>query len=234
MAMAGRSIAAGGALHVATPRTRAELLAELVEAEISEEGLEAGDRIGTKDDLRRRASVAHATVNQAVRLLESRGVIEVRPGAHGGLFVAQRSPAVRLGEKLIALRGRAIEPGHAMVVRDALEGAVVDEALRSRSEEDVRRLRELLGEMESCLGDPELFLRKNWRLHRAIAQAGANDVLSTLYLGLMDIIEEEARMIEGRDDPHQRLPIHVEMVEAIAERDAGRAARAVSAHGLVA
>jgi DNA-binding FadR family transcriptional regulator len=150
------------------------------------------------------------------------------------LFVAQRSPAVRLGEKLIALRGRAIEPGHAMVVRDALEGAVVDEALRSRSEEDVRRLRELLGEMKSCVGDPELFVRENWRLHRAIAQAGANDVLSTLYLGLMDIIEQEALLVAGRDDPHQRLPIHVEMVEAIAERDARRAARAVSAHSAAA
>jgi GntR family transcriptional repressor for pyruvate dehydrogenase complex len=220
---------------MATPRTRAELLAEVVEADVAEKGLLPGDRIGTKDDLRRRARVAHATVNQAVRLLEARGVIEVRPGAHGGLFVAARSAAVRLGEKLIALRGRSIEPWHAIVVRDALEGAVVDEALRSRTEEDVRRLRELLGEMESCLGDPELFVRKNWRLHRAIAQAGANDVLSTLYLGLMDIIEEEDTvLVPGRDDPHQRLPIHIDLVEAIAERDAGRAARAVSAHSLVA
>jgi GntR family transcriptional repressor for pyruvate dehydrogenase complex len=219
---------------MAVPRTRAELLAEVVEADILEQGLRPGDRVGTKDELRRRAHVAHATVNQAVRLLESRGVIEVRPGAHGGLFVAERSPAVRLGEKLIALRGRAIRPGHAMVVRDALELAVVDEALRSRTEEDVQRLRDLLSAMESSLGDPELFVRKNWRLHRAIAQAGANDVLSTLYLGLMDIIEEEALMIEGRDDPHQRLPIHVDLVEAIAERDATRAARAVSAHALVA
>jgi hypothetical protein len=47
----------------------------------------------------------------------------------------------------------------------------------------------------------------------------------------VDIIEEEeALIIGGRDDPHQRLPIHAEMVEAIAERDARRAARAVSAH----
>jgi DNA-binding FadR family transcriptional regulator len=228
--MPGGSIAPDGALHMDAPRTRAELLAEVVEAEIAEQRLVPGDRIGTKDDLRRRARVAHATVNQAVRLLESRGVIEIRPGAHGGLFVAHRSPAVQLGEKLIALRGRAIEPGDAMVVRDALEGAVVEDALRSRTDEDVRRLRELLADMESSLGDPELFVRQNWRLHRAIARAGANDVLSTLYLGLMDIIEEEALLVEGRDDPHQRLPIHVEMVEAIAERDARRAARAVSAH----
>jgi DNA-binding FadR family transcriptional regulator len=228
--MPGGSIAPDGALHMDAPRTRAELLAEVVEAEIAEQRLVPGDRIGTKDDLRRRARVAHATVNQAVRLLKSRGVIEVRPGAHGGLFVAHRSPAVQLGEKLIALRGRAIEPGDAMVVRDALEGAVVEDALRSRTDEDVRRLRELLADMESSLGDPELFVRQNWRLHRAIARAGANDVLSTLYLGLMDIIEEEALLVEGRDDPHQRLPIHVEMVEAIAERDARRAARAVSAH----
>jgi hypothetical protein len=42
MAMSGRSIAPEGALHMATPRTRAELLAEVVEADIGEQGLRPG------------------------------------------------------------------------------------------------------------------------------------------------------------------------------------------------
>jgi DNA-binding FadR family transcriptional regulator len=45
---------------MAAPRTRAELLAEVVEADIAEQRLAPGDRIGTKDELRRRAHVAHA------------------------------------------------------------------------------------------------------------------------------------------------------------------------------
>src|ERR1700716_1586114 len=73
--------------------SRAEAVARELEREILE-GQEPGVRIGTKDDLRTRFSVAVATINEAVRLLEMRGLIEARPGPGGGVFVSR--PAARL------------------------------------------------------------------------------------------------------------------------------------------
>ena len=58
--------------------SRAELVARELEREIIEER-EPAERLGTKDDLRRRFGVAVATVNEAVRLLEMRGMIEAAP-----------------------------------------------------------------------------------------------------------------------------------------------------------
>jgi DNA-binding FadR family transcriptional regulator len=72
--------------------SRAELVARELEREIAA-GLEAGTRLGTKDDLRKRFRVAVATVNEAVRLLETRGLIEARPGPGGD--VAHRDPRRR-------------------------------------------------------------------------------------------------------------------------------------------
>src|SRR4051812_44075816 len=57
--------------------SRAESVARELESEILA-GVEPGTRIGTKDELRRRFGVAVATVNEAVRLLELRGLISVR------------------------------------------------------------------------------------------------------------------------------------------------------------
>ena len=50
---------------------RAEAVARDLEAQILGGGLAPGERLGTKDDLRQRFGVAVATVNEAVRLLES-------------------------------------------------------------------------------------------------------------------------------------------------------------------
>ena len=58
--------------------SRAELVARELEREIAD-GLKAGERLGTKDDLRKRFRVAVATLNEALRLLEMRGLIEARP-----------------------------------------------------------------------------------------------------------------------------------------------------------
>ena len=74
--------------------SRAEALAREIEEEISAGVLRTGDKLGTKDDLRQRFNVAVATVNEAVKLLDTRGLVEARPGPGGGVFVA--SPASRM------------------------------------------------------------------------------------------------------------------------------------------
>src|SRR3954464_16025563 len=83
---------------------RAEAMARDLEAQILGGGLAHGERLGTKDDLRQRFGVAVATVNEAVRLLEMRGLIEARPGPGGGAFVANSS--VRVALKRNGLLGR--------------------------------------------------------------------------------------------------------------------------------
>ena len=70
--------------------SRAEALAREIEEEVSAGVLNTGDRLGTKDDLRQRFNVAVATVNEAVRLLDNRGLVEARPGPGGGVFVTSR------------------------------------------------------------------------------------------------------------------------------------------------
>ena len=50
-------------------------LAQTIEARIVQEGLPAGTRLGTKSELREEFGVASTTVNEALRLLETRGLV---------------------------------------------------------------------------------------------------------------------------------------------------------------
>src|SRR6266511_3932371 len=88
--------------------SRAEALARRLEARILDGGMRAGDRVGTKEDLRERFGVAVATVNEAIRLLQARGLVQVRPGPRGGVFASEPSPFVRLGHQVLALKHEGV------------------------------------------------------------------------------------------------------------------------------
>src|SRR3954468_23518085 len=137
-------MAAHPASALASRVPRAEAVARDLEAEILGGRLAPGDRLRTKDDLRHRFGVAVATVNEAVRLLETRGLIEARPGPGGGVFVAASSvrAALRRGGVAAAWGAAGIE--HGLAVRIGLEALFCREAPRHRTAADVRELRALV------------------------------------------------------------------------------------------
>ncbi len=127
-----------------------EAIARELETEITGGILGPGERLGTKEELRARFGVALATINEAVRLLEMRGMLTARPGPGGGIFVANASARVRLNQFVLGYRwGEAAVADH-HVVRNALEPLVCREAARYHRDADLRVLRNMLDAMEAC------------------------------------------------------------------------------------
>src|SRR3954453_18121889 len=120
---------------------RAEAVARDLEAQILGGGITAGERLGTTEALRRRFGVAVATVNEAVRLLETRGLVDARPGPGGGVFVAASSVRAALGRENVQAAGGGARIADCIAVRNGLEPLVCREAALHRSAEDVRELR---------------------------------------------------------------------------------------------
>src|SRR5665213_581517 len=128
--------------------SRAESVARRLEAEIMDEVVSPGDLLGTKEQLRRRFGVAVATVNEAVRLLEMRGLIETRPGRGGGIFVATDSPGLALSHSTLRFKGGSSGFPDYLAVRDALEPLICREAARNHAADDIQALERILGQME--------------------------------------------------------------------------------------
>jgi len=101
--------------------SRAGALAREIEEEISAGVVKTGDRLGTKDDLRRRFGVAVATVNEAVKLLETRGLVVARPGPGGGVFVASPAERMRSGPMFMGFEWAEARVADYHEVRSALE-----------------------------------------------------------------------------------------------------------------
>ena len=210
----------------------AEELALRLEQQMVDEALGPGDRLGTKSEIAERFGYASGTVNEAVILLETRGMLEARPGPGGGIFVASPVARVRLDRLLREFRVASPDLADCRSVRSALEPSLCLEAARLCARSDAAELREIVAGMHRCASDPAALLRLNWALHRRIAEISANALLRTLYLTVLHCVEEES---DGTEAEGPRVSVdapavHEELVEALIEGGESRLGRAVERH----
>ena len=209
----------------------AETIARDLEGEITGGTLRPGDRLGTKTDLRRRFGVAAATINEAVRLLEMRGLLVARPGPGGGIFVTSAPARVRLNQFVLGYRWGEATVADYHVLRNALEPLVCREAASYRRPADVAELQEMLAEMRGHVDEPLRYLRDTLALHRRVARMCRNAPLHSFYLTVIDFLEDALEGAEfGRFDALEHLERHVELVDAIAEGPGERLEAAIERH----
>jgi GntR family transcriptional regulator, transcriptional repressor for pyruvate dehydrogenase complex len=216
-------------------RTRGEQLAGALADRIHASGLAPGAPVGTLDELRAGTGLARATVSEAVRLLAERGVLEIRPGRGGGLFVAARGPVVRMRHTLLAVRDDAAAVADAVELRAHLEELIDTGAARCASAADVAGFRARLAAMASA-PDWSGFVRATWALHEAIATTSPNAMARAVYLGTLgqlgaaDPQPATADPDEERRRRDERLAVHTALVDAIAAGDEPAVRAAVARH----
>lgn len=211
--------------------SRAEALARELEEEISGGVLSTGDRLGTKEELRQRFSVAVATVNEAIKLLDTRGLVEARPGPGGGVFVAGPASRMRRGPMIMGFTWTEATMDDYHEVRSALEPLIVTHAARRRTAADIRALETILTNMASSLDKPQAYVRYNTAFHRRIAKLTGNAPLRSLYVTLLDFFEHD--LAQGLLPPaidSGNLDVHRRLLEAIAAGEGPALGEAIARH----
>ncbi len=222
--------AADGQSLVESRVTRAEALARTLESEIVTAAFSPGERIGTKDDLRQRFGVAVATINEAVRLMEMRGLVAVRPGPGGGLFVTDASTRAGVAQMILGPDWGKATLADCVEVRDALEPLICRQAAEHHTPADIRALRESLGRMQSSTADPRAYFEANWELHRRIAAISTNAPLRAVYLLMTDFLQAGLSDYEFDVIEPYRVRVHEQLLAAVEAREPAALAEALAAH----
>ncbi|MGW5266279.1 FadR/GntR family transcriptional regulator [Microbispora sp. NPDC004025] len=181
-----------------------------------------GERIPTEAALVSEFGIGRNTVREALQSLVHAGLLRREQGR--GTFVISSSELTGTLERQLAGGTRR----HYLELRLALDSAAASLAALNRSDADVELLRELRDRREASWSSDDLDLRASadLALHHAIVAATHNPLYVKLYSSMLDVFAAHMRdeKIEDEDAAHR---CHRELVEAIADGDADRAATKV-------
>lgn len=142
---------------------------------------------------------------------------------------------VRLANVVLSLDTDASAVQQAIRLRDALDPLLVDDAIEHARPAEVQRLRSIADEMELAEREDGGFAvtKGIWKPHAAIAEISPNTMITGIYRSLLELIEKHTVGVtqqHGNAKVRDRVQLHRDIVEAIAERDSDRCAELMRAH----
>lgn len=222
---------ADGGLPVRNAQPRipkaSSILVDQIRDRIVRGRLPQGTQLSSESELIETSGFSRATVREALRVLESQGLISVRRGSHGGVRVDRPRPDIghvtRSTAVLLALSDARLRD--LFQFRRLLEPAVARLAARNASYEQ----RERLLALSAPEGEPGLVDTVGF--HGAVADASGNEFHRVTLLGVLKIAEWQAP--GGRhshDDLDEARRAHRRIAESIAAGDEAGAELAMTKH----
>lgn len=216
--------------HLSTPIERRkvyELVAERLIARIGE-GLAPGASLPPERELMQQFAVGRSSVREALRMLESRGLIESR-GSGTFVVAAPRNPfSDGLG---ILLAGGHTDLQQLFEVRRLLEGEIAALAAERHTDEQLARLEASIDTMEHGLDSEETYITADIEFHLTLAAATGNHFV----VQLMDAVRDQLRAAFGTvfrvpGSPALSVSDHRGIAAAVGARDAQRARELMNEH----
>jgi GntR family transcriptional regulator, transcriptional repressor for pyruvate dehydrogenase complex len=194
--------------------------------------LRPGDRLPAERDLCEQFGVSRVTVREALRMLESSGLVEIRVGARGGAFVTAPSSG-RIGDGLADMLSLSvIGAADVTEVRMILEVGIVPLLCERATEEDLEDLERMCAQSREALRKSAYTMDMSAEFHVRVARATHNPALAMLvesFRGPILMSMEQARATApemGKLGTEE----HEQFVAAVRTRDADQAMRIMREH----
>ena len=207
----------------------AQIVAFVREA-LFERSLKPGDFLGTEKEIATRFGVSRIVARDAFRTLQALGMIEIKVGAKGGARIARGDPRLFADALAIQLGLAGISVREIMDAQRAVEGMAAELAAEHATVADLSRLRGLLAEAGSSLGDAAAFTRASLRFHLAVAEISQNRVLLAQLQSLQYVSWPKRNRTLTRPVAKHILEVHGRLVDLIEARDAPAARRLMDEH----
>jgi DNA-binding FadR family transcriptional regulator len=230
-APAGTGLTRRRAPGMKKPKKTAILVAQQIVDEIIDDNLEAGASLMSEREMLTRYSVSRGTLREALRILETYGLISIKTGPGGGAIVADAGSRPLASVIALVLQMSRTSFRSIVDARLQLEPLLAREAAERRDEEDLVALRDSIAEMKACLDDAGAFLNQNHVFHSAVAAASKNPVLYNMVASLNWIQDGTALGIDYAPENREAiLAAHRRIYKAIESGAAEIAEAAMRIH----
>lgn len=209
-----------------------EVIVEQIRLLMRQGQLKPGDRLPAERDLCERFGVSRVTMREALRMLESSGLVEIRVGARGGAFVTAPT-SERVGEGLADLLSLSVvSAADVTEARLIFEIGLVPLVCERATEEDLADLDRIIAQSQAALRAGEYTLELSAAFHIRVAHATHNQAVAMLvesFRGPMLMSMEKARHA-APEMSRLGAAEHRKFVDAVRARDSEAAVQIMHTH----
>jgi GntR family transcriptional repressor for pyruvate dehydrogenase complex len=215
---------------VVVPKASDVLAAKLRELILSS-GLAEGTPLPTERELVAQSGLSRTSVREALRVLETEGLVLTKAGRNGGSQVRRpgRESISRSFELFVRSHGVRFEA--LLEAREAIEPAAARLAAIHRSDADLAEMTRIHQALDQVLDVAE-HVRLNLQWHRAVMRASRNELLIAFFDAIADSVQAatESQSLNSLEVRREVVRAHGRVLAAIAAQDGDAAFRRMQRH----
>ena len=190
----------------------------------------AGDKLPTEVEIAQAHQASKVSAREALRELESEGLIEKRRGVFGGSFVAEPGSDKMVDVVLNSYLFGGIQASDLAEFRRILEPGIAQLAAQRRTEEDLARMEDCINRVQASIdaGCPDQTSAMDF--HRYIANACHNPFISHLMEALVKAFQMVFTKAPVITDARRDIEYNRAFYRCLKERNGEEAARLMEDH----
>ena len=212
-----------------TRRKLPEEIAAQIETLILNKQLVAGQPLPSERILASQLQVSRNALREAIRILERKGLLIVRPGS--GTYIAEPTPQVVSESLGLLLRFRARHLFELVEARKALEVEIAGLAAERANPEDLAEIEHWLQAMEEC-PTPECYVDADVAFHTALAKAAKNEMLQIMLSSVRAALFQNilVLVLHHPTARQEAMEYHRRIFEAVRNKDPEQARTVMRGH----
>ena len=212
---------------VRNKKTLAEQTAERLIDTITSNEFKKGEQLPDEFQLAEQLDVGRGTVREAVKILASRHIVEIRRGY--GTFIAEKPGQVEDPLGLTFIKDKKKLAADLYEMRLMIEPQITALAATRVTDTAMRNIENALNDIEDNIAAGLPWTDEDITFHEKIAEASGNQLASTLIPIIHSAVKVFAQLY-GKPLTETTIETHREILTAIAARDSEKAGQAMTAH----
>jgi GntR family transcriptional repressor for pyruvate dehydrogenase complex len=191
--------------------------------------LKKGDQLPSERELSETCKVSRATVREAIRSLESRGMIETRQG--NGTYVLVSGDNVGVSQLAASLMTERDELIDIFEIRKIIEPSIAQLAAKYANSKDIAELEGILAQQRMGVAAGKYMAETDALFHLTLARISKNRILSRLVQAIVELLSNmEGEYLATASRASKSLQGHAKILDAVASEDCVAARHAMIDH----
>jgi GntR family transcriptional repressor for pyruvate dehydrogenase complex len=202
-------------------------VAEHIQGRILKEHLEIGTGLPSEQELSEEFQVSRSVIREALRILEISGLVSIKKGPTGGIFVSNgyHKPLKKTIDNLVT--SGEVNLDHLFDVRLLIEPYIAEQAALNADPEAIKKLKDLIKDSSLHMDEPLYLKKNNLDFHLLLAKASGNPLLSILIESVFEILIDLSLDFIDLPQEQRFYGYHKKIYEVIAQKRPEEAKRLI-------